>query len=69
MISITTVVHVVLYLIGCGLIFALLNYLIDYIKVPEPWNRGAKIALVVLGVLILIYLILSFMNGVPLFVP
>ena len=66
MISITTVVMFVLYLLGAGLIFGLLNYLIDYVATnfpsAAPFTKFAKIGLVILAVLILIGVILSFMG-------
>lgn len=70
MISMDQVVRWVLYLLGAGLIFGLLHYLIDYTtrKFPAvaPFASIAKIGLVILAVLVLIGLILSFM-GSPVF--
>lgn len=66
MFSIESIVHLVLYLLGAGLIFALLTYLITYVEsqFPSmgPFAKFAKIALVVLAVLVLIGVILSFMG-------
>lgn len=66
MFSIESVVMAVLYLLGCGVIFALLMYLINYVcgQFPsiEPFGKFARILLVVLMVLVLIGLMLSFMG-------
>lgn len=66
MISIESIVMVVLYLLGAGLIFGLLNYLIDYVvtnfPTAAPFGKFAKIALMILAVLMLISVILSFMG-------
>ena len=66
MISIEQVVWFVLYLLGAGLIFGLLVYLIDYVSanfpVMAPFAKFAKIGLMILAVLVLISVILSFMG-------
>ncbi len=66
MFSIESIVHLVLYLLGAGLIFGLLMYLIDYVSsqfpTMGPFAKFAKIALIVLAVLVLIGVILSFMG-------
>lgn len=66
MFSIESLVHVVLYLLGAGLIFSLLMYLINYIATQfptmGPFAKFAKIVLVVLAVLVLIGVVLSFMG-------
>lgn len=66
MFSIESIVHLVLYLLGAGLIFALLMYLINYVSTEfptmGPFAKFAKIALVILAVLVLIGVVLSFMG-------
>ena len=66
MFSIEGVVMFVLYLLGCGLIFGLLMYLINYVsgQFPsmEPFAKFARIGLVILAVLVLIGIILAFMG-------
>jgi hypothetical protein len=69
MISRSTAVWVVLYLIIGGLVFWLLNFLVDYVHPPEPWYKVAKVILVVLAVLVLIGILVSLVQGVPLFRP
>ena len=59
MISIETVVQVVIYLIVVGAIFWLLFWLIGYCGIPEPFNKFARVFLVVCAVLILISILLS----------
>jgi hypothetical protein len=69
MIDLSSIVHVVLYLLGAGAVFGLLFFLIDYIarRFPgEPmamFANVAKILLVVLAVLVLIGIIISLMGG------
>lgn len=66
MISIETVVKLVLYLLGAGIIFGLLLYLINYVSSQfpgmEPFAKVARIVLVVMAVLILIGVVLNFMG-------
>lgn len=67
MISLTSVVSLVIYILVSACIFWLLNYLINMIAPPEPWNKFARVALAVLGVLVIIGILLSFVNGTPVF--
>jgi uncharacterized membrane protein YGL010W len=66
MVGIETVVWFVLYLLGVGLIFGLLTYLINYVagQFPgiEPFAKFARIGLMILAVLVLIGVILHFMG-------
>ena len=66
MFSIEAVVMFVLYLLGVGLIFGLLNFLIGYVagQFPgiEPFAKFAKIGLMILAVLVLIGIVLAFMG-------
>lgn len=66
MISIEMVVHLILYIIVAGAIFGLLWFLIGYVGIPEPFNRFARVALMVLAVLVLIGVLLSLIGGRPL---
>lgn len=43
------VIHILLWLIVVGLIFLLLDWLIRYVGLPEPF---AKVARIILGVLL-----------------
>lgn len=60
---ITTLVSIVLYIVVLGLICWLLMWLIDYVPVPEPFNKVAKIVIAVLGVVAIIYLLLGILPG------
>ncbi|HUD10804.1 MAG TPA: hypothetical protein VMS08_00215 [Candidatus Saccharimonadia bacterium] len=66
MFTIESVVWAVLFLLGAGLIFGLLMYLINYVcgqfPVMEPFAKAARIVLVVMAVLVLIGFILSLMG-------
>jgi hypothetical protein len=59
---ITALVHLVIYIVVLGVIVWLLLYLIDAVPVPEPFSRVARVAITVLGVLILILLLLQFVG-------
>lgn len=59
MISLETVVRAVIYLIVGGLIFWLLNWLIDTVSIPEPFHKVAKVILIVAAVIIVIAVLLS----------
>lgn len=69
MISLAGAVSVVIYLIVAGLVFWLLWWLVDYIAPPEPFRKIANVVLAVMAVLVAIGLLLSFVNGQPLFRP
>ena len=64
-----SLIYLVIYLIVIGLIIWLLTYLIDAIPLPEPFNRVARVAILVVGVLIVIVLLLQFAGimegGIP----
>lgn len=66
---IASLVMLVVWLIVIGLIIWLLTYLIDIVPLPEPFNRVARVAILVIGVLIVIILLLQFAGimdaGVP----
>ena len=47
-----------IWLIGLGLIFWLLWWLIDYVKIPEPFSKVARVILAVIAVILLIRLIM-----------
>ncbi len=65
MLSLGTLVAVVLYLIVTGLIVWLLLWLIGYCGLPEPFNKIARIVVVVFAVLVIIGVLLSLVGGVP----
>jgi membrane associated rhomboid family serine protease len=68
-ISLEGVVWLVVFLVVAAVIFGLLDYLIRTAPfVQEAWKPTLRWALVALGVLVLIGLLLSFLNGRPIFV-
>jgi hypothetical protein len=60
---ITALVYLVIYLVVIGLIIWLLTYLVDAVPLPEPFNRVAKVCILVIGILIVILLLLQFVEG------
>jgi len=60
---ITSLVYLVIYLIVVGLICGLLLYLIDAVGIPEPFHKFARIAVIVIGVLIVIFVLLGLIEG------
>jgi hypothetical protein len=68
--SINTLFSLVIYIIVLGIIFWLLNYLIDNVPMDPNFKRVAKIVLLVLSVLVLIWLLLGLIGvGGPFYVP
>lgn len=64
-ISGSQVVDVVIWLIVAGVIFWLLNWLIDYVGVPEPFRKVAKVIIAIVAVLLVINALLA-LAGHPL---
>ena len=58
-------VGLVIYLLVIGLIVWLLIFLVDYVPVPAPFNRVAKIVIMVVAVIIVIYLLLGLLGHAP----
>lgn len=69
MISISAAVYVILYLVIGGLIFWLLWWLVNYVAPPEPFRKVANVILAILAVLVVIGILLSLINGTPIFRP
>ena len=59
---VSSLIMLVVYLIVIGLVCFLLNYLVDALPLAEPFHRMAKIAILVVGVLIVILLLLQFIG-------
>jgi uncharacterized membrane protein len=68
-ISISGAVTVVVYLVVAGLIFFLLDWLVRYVGVPDPFAKVARVVLAVLAVLVVIGVLLSLVGGGPVFKP
>ncbi len=63
-ISGSDVVNFFVWVVVAGLILFLLNWLIDYVKVAEPFNRVLKVVLAVFAVLVIINALLA-LTGNP----
>lgn len=68
MISLAAMVHIIIVLMIAGLILWLLNWLIGYCGVPEPFNKVARVVLAVLAVIVCIGVLLE-LAGYPVFRP
>ena len=69
MISLSTAMTVLLYLIVAGLVFWLLWWLVGYVGLPEPFNKVARVILAVLAVFVCITVLISLATGRQIFVP
>jgi len=58
MFSLQSLVQIIVYLIVGGLIFWLLWWLVDYIGLPEPFNKVARVVLAIFAVLFVIGVLL-----------
>lgn len=52
-------VTAVVWVLVAGLVFWLLNWLIDYVKVAEPFNKVAKVIIAIVAVVMLINALLT----------
>ena len=62
--DLSSLVHILVWIIIVGCIFGLLWWLIGYIGLPEPFNKIARIAVAVIAVLLLINVLLGLV-GTP----
>ena len=65
---VASLIQLVIWLIVIGLIFWVLNYLVDTIPLAEPFHRIAKVVLAVVAVLIVLVLLLQLLGistGLP----
>jgi hypothetical protein len=69
MISLTTLVTAIIYLIIAGLIWWLLYWLLDYTNPPEPFKKVGTVVLAIGAVLVIIGVLLALATGTPLFRP
>ena len=67
MISLSAAVTVILYLIIAGVIFWLLHWAIGYVGIPEPFNKVARVILVILAIFVVIGILLTMVGGQPIF--
>jgi hypothetical protein len=59
-----SLIALVIYVVVIGLILWLLNYLVDAVPMEPPFKRVAKIAILVIGVLVVILLLLQFIGAI-----
>ncbi len=52
-------INAVIWVLIAGLIFWLLNWLITYVGVPEPFNKIAKVIIAIVAVVMLINALLT----------
>jgi sulfite exporter TauE/SafE len=65
---INSLVYLVIYIVVLGLVIGLLLWLIDQVPIPEPFHRIARVAIIAVGVLIIIFALLSLVGeGAPRF--
>lgn len=69
MISISAAVTVIIYLVVAGLIWWLLYWALAKIDPPQPFRKVAEVVLILLAVLVVIGILLSLVNGTPIFKP
>jgi branched-subunit amino acid ABC-type transport system permease component len=66
MFDLTQIVWIMLYLIGAVIIFGLLKLLIDRNPwIPLDWKPTLNYILLALGIIAIIFVILSFITGTP----
>ena len=58
-----TLLALMISILIVGLILWLLNYLVDTMPMPPPFKHVAKVIIVVIGVIWLIYVLLSLLPG------
>ena len=58
-ISSSQLLNVVVWVIVAGVVFFLVNWLIDYCAIPDPFNKVAKVIVAVVAVIILINALLT----------
>jgi hypothetical protein len=63
-ISVGGLLHLLLYIIVIIIIFAIVWYVMDYLAIREPFNHWIRVAIVVIGAIILIVFLLNFVGAV-----
>lgn len=61
------VVSAVIWVVCLGVVFWLLNYLIDYVSLPAPFSKVAKVILMIAAIVLLINVLLT-LAGKPMIV-
>jgi hypothetical protein len=65
--DLTWLIHFLIWTIIIGSIFGLVWWLIDYIELPPPFNKVAKVGVALVAVILLINVLLSFGGVSPVF--
>ena len=60
MVDLNWLVHFLVWLIIVGSIFGLFWWLVDYISLPAPFDKVAKVAIAIVAVVLLINVLLGF---------
>ena len=60
---IEALIYLAIYIVVVGIVVWLLLYVIDAVPVPEPFHRVARMAVMVIGILIVILLLLQFVGA------
>ena len=62
-------IHTLIYILVVGVIIGLIWWICDYLPIPEPLNKLIKIVSIVIGVIVIIFALLSIAGietGIPL---
>jgi len=59
---ISALIHLVIYIIVIGLIAWLLLWAIEAVALPEPFNKVARVIIIVVSVLIVVLLLLQILG-------
>lgn len=68
MISLQGVVRAIVLLVVAGIIWWLCQWLVNYVGLPEPFRKVARVVLAIAAVLVVIGVLLS-LAGFTIFVP
>ena len=63
-ISVSGLLSLLVYIIVIIVIFAIIWYVLDYVAIREPFNHWIRIAIVIVGAIILIFFLLHFAGAV-----
>jgi hypothetical protein len=66
MVSLKELLELGIQLVVGGLIFWLIWWLINYIRLPQPFNKVAQVILAVVAVIFLINILIQAIGGTPL---
>jgi hypothetical protein len=58
-------IDVLIYIVAAAIVLGLVYWLLDFVPVPEPFNKIAKVALVVIFVIIIVSMLLGIIGHAP----